>query len=160
MSNKKAAIKGAFLPKIQSEDKLIVPEVDLQVTDIDRWRLLDERGQQTWHYLETDVEVKAWPQSLADRYHLGLPIVRSHAVKKLYSPELEILTVFARTFQICRKPERQSNQSTMLSLSFLNYSCHQAIGRATMGGPCSSFQVWSLPGMSRTHQYRILLQSR
>ena len=44
-------------------------------TDIQRWRLLDERGQQTWHYLETDKEVKAWPQSPADRYHLGLPLV-------------------------------------------------------------------------------------
>ena len=44
-------------------------------TDIQRWRLLDEAGQQTWHYLETDEEVKAWPQSTADRYFLGLPLV-------------------------------------------------------------------------------------
>ena len=44
-------------------------------TDIQRWRLLDEAGQQTWHYLETDKEVKAWPQSTADRYFLGLPLV-------------------------------------------------------------------------------------
>ena len=44
-------------------------------TDIHRWRLLDERGCQTWHYLESDEEVKAWPQSLADKYFLGLPLV-------------------------------------------------------------------------------------
>ena len=44
-------------------------------TDIQRWRLLDEAGQQTWHYLETDEEVKVWPQSTADRYFLGLPLV-------------------------------------------------------------------------------------
>lgn len=44
-------------------------------TDIQRWRLLDEAGRQTWHYLETDEQVKAWPQSTADRYHLGLPLV-------------------------------------------------------------------------------------
>ena len=46
-----------------------------ETTDIQRWRLLDEAGQQTWHYLEADEEVKAWPQSTADRYFLGLPLV-------------------------------------------------------------------------------------
>ena len=45
-------------------------------TDIHRWRLLDERGCQTWHYLESDEEIKAWPQSIADKYFLGLPLVR------------------------------------------------------------------------------------
>jgi hypothetical protein len=49
-------------------------------TDLERWRLLDERGRQTWHYLKTDKEVKAWPQTLADRHHLGLPLVW-HAIK-------------------------------------------------------------------------------
>jgi lanosterol synthase len=44
-------------------------------TDINRWRLLDERGRQTWHYLQTDKEVEAWPQSIVDRHHLGLPVV-------------------------------------------------------------------------------------
>ena len=45
-------------------------------TDIYRWRLLDERGCQTWHYLESNEKVKAWPQSTADKYFLGLPLVR------------------------------------------------------------------------------------
>lgn len=44
-------------------------------TDIERWRLLDERGRQTWHYLQSDEQVKAWPQTTADRHHLGLPLV-------------------------------------------------------------------------------------
>ena len=44
-------------------------------TDTSRWRLLDERGRQTWHYLETQDEVKSWPQSHADRYFLNLPMV-------------------------------------------------------------------------------------
>lgn len=48
-----------------------------QKTDYSRWRLLDERGRQTWHYLRTDEEVKKWPQSVADKYHLGLPTVRA-----------------------------------------------------------------------------------
>jgi lanosterol synthase len=45
-------------------------------TDYSRWRLLDERGRQTWQYLEDDEDVKEWPQSTADKYFLGLPTVR------------------------------------------------------------------------------------
>ena len=44
-------------------------------TDLTRWRLLDERGRQTWHYLTTDEEVQAWPQLISDKHHLGLPLV-------------------------------------------------------------------------------------
>lgn len=47
-------------------------------TDYSRWRLLDERGRQTWHYLETDKEVEGWPQSTADKYFLGLSTVWFH----------------------------------------------------------------------------------
>lgn len=53
----------------------VTPRTRDEVTDIQRWRLLDERGRQTWHYLETNEKIKAWPQSTADRYHLGLPLV-------------------------------------------------------------------------------------
>jgi hypothetical protein len=44
-------------------------------TDYSRWRLLDDRGRQTWHYIESDEEDEKWPQSVADRYSLGLPTV-------------------------------------------------------------------------------------
>jgi lanosterol synthase len=44
-------------------------------TDLTRWRLKDDRGRQTWHYLETDEQLKAWPLSVADRYFLGLDTV-------------------------------------------------------------------------------------
>lgn len=46
-----------------------------QKTDYSRWRLLDEHGRHTWHYLSTDAQSKAWPQTTADKYHLGLPTV-------------------------------------------------------------------------------------
>ena len=46
------------------------------VHDLDRWRLLDERGRQTWHYMKSEKEVQAWPQTLIDRHHLGLELVR------------------------------------------------------------------------------------
>ncbi|KAK2811543.1 hypothetical protein FQN50_002166 [Emmonsiellopsis sp. PD_5] len=41
-------------------------------TDYSRWRLRSDDGCHTWHYLKTDEEIKAWPQSAADKYHLGL----------------------------------------------------------------------------------------
>ena len=50
-----------------------------QKTDYSRWRLLDEQGRHTWHYLTTDEQVKAWPQTIADKFHLGLPTVRYRA---------------------------------------------------------------------------------
>lgn len=46
-------------------------------TDPERWRLLDERGRQTWHYMKSDEQAKEWPQTIADRHHLGLPLVRN-----------------------------------------------------------------------------------
>lgn len=55
-------------------------------TDYTRWRLLDERGRQTWHYLEDDEDIKEWPQSTADKYFLGLPLVCSTFHMYLMSP--------------------------------------------------------------------------
>jgi lanosterol synthase len=46
-------------------------------TDYTRWRMLDEKGRQTWHYLEDDEDAKEWPQSTADKYFLNLPTVSS-----------------------------------------------------------------------------------
>ncbi|KAF2125394.1 lanosterol synthase [Dothidotthia symphoricarpi CBS 119687] len=47
-------------------------EKDYTKTDYTRWRLRNDRGCHTWHYLETEEEEKAWPQSTADKYFLGL----------------------------------------------------------------------------------------
>jgi lanosterol synthase len=44
-------------------------------TDYSRWRMRDDEGRQTWHYLEDDEAVKKWPQTSADKYFLGLPLV-------------------------------------------------------------------------------------
>jgi lanosterol synthase len=48
-------------------------------TDYTKWRLKDDRGCHTWHYLKTEEEIKAWPQSTADKYFLGLDTVSLHA---------------------------------------------------------------------------------
>ncbi|KAA8912435.1 terpenoid cyclases/protein prenyltransferase alpha-alpha toroid [Sphaerosporella brunnea] len=44
----------------------------LPKTDYSRWRLKTHEGRQTWHYLETDEQLAAWPQATYDKYHLGL----------------------------------------------------------------------------------------
>ncbi|KAL9054094.1 MAG: hypothetical protein Q9162_004351 [Coniocarpon cinnabarinum] len=43
-------------------------------TDHRRWRLLDERGRQRWIYLHNKQETESWPQSTADKYHLGMNV--------------------------------------------------------------------------------------
>lgn len=45
-----------------------------KTTDQSLWRLKDDKGRQTWHYL-TEEEAKEWPQSFADKYFLNLPLV-------------------------------------------------------------------------------------
>lgn len=45
-------------------------------TDITRWRCVDEDGRLTWQYLEDDEDAKEWPQSFADKWYLGLDLVR------------------------------------------------------------------------------------
>lgn len=47
-------------------------------TDHSRWRMLDEEGRHTWHYLEDDDKIKDWPQSYADKWYLGLPTVNDY----------------------------------------------------------------------------------
>lgn len=46
-----------------------------ETTDRTRWRMKDEAGRHTWHYLEDDKDAKEWPQSYADKWYLGLPLV-------------------------------------------------------------------------------------
>lgn len=69
---KKHLVEAAF-----NEKQATAPVVyhDDPKTDLARWRLLDERGRQTWHFMTTDDEARAWPQSTADKYFLGLPTV-------------------------------------------------------------------------------------
>lgn len=116
-----------------------VDEVDPS-TDPGRWRLLDDRGRQTWHYLETDEEVEKWPQSLADRHFLGLPLVGLH----LHTASMSVANErpASRTYQTYLPPAHHWLLQTTPCLSYLSFSYRQAIGAASMAGPCSSSQVW------------------
>jgi lanosterol synthase len=69
---------GAIAPwRTEAQGHLSPDENGDFKTDYSRWRLLDDRGRQTWHYLESDEENEKWPQSVADKHFLGLPTVSS-----------------------------------------------------------------------------------
>ena len=72
--------RGQPSRRVDANGHLGVGEAD-EKTDYSRWRLLDERGRHTWRYLTSEEEVQKWPQSIADKHHLGLPTVR-HRLRK------------------------------------------------------------------------------
>lgn len=52
----------------------VAPLATDKKTDKTRWRLKDDHGRQTWHYLSEE-EAKEWPQKFSDKYFLNLPLV-------------------------------------------------------------------------------------
>ena len=57
-----------------SEQRPIIDDGETR-TDHKRWRLLDEGGRQRWMYLKSKEEAEQWPQTIADKYHLGMTVV-------------------------------------------------------------------------------------
>ena len=43
-------------------------------TDFSLWRIKVLHGRQTWHYI-TPEEAESWPQTIPEKYHLGLETV-------------------------------------------------------------------------------------
>ncbi|MCJ1464869.1 Lanosterol synthase (Oxidosqualene--lanosterol cyclase) [Pseudocyphellaria aurata] len=77
MAKRNSAAANSYVQQCEKPEKgSIVPSaVELEEsTDLRRWRLADDRGRQTWHYMSTDEGAKSWPQSTVDRYHLGLEL--------------------------------------------------------------------------------------
>lgn len=60
-------------------------------TDHSRWRMKNVDGRQTWHYLQSDEQLKAWPMTAADKYYLGQNTVSQQKIlplRCLYSDSL------------------------------------------------------------------------
>jgi lanosterol synthase len=70
-----ASKRGVNMKQTNGQVPMQSTKAGHEKTDHTRWRLKDVRGCQTWHYLETDGEVEAWPQSKADKYFLNLGTV-------------------------------------------------------------------------------------
>jgi len=56
-----------------TNEKDDINAASLPQTDKTRWRLIGDNGEQRWTYLKTSEEAAAWPQTTADKWHLGLP---------------------------------------------------------------------------------------
>ena len=108
-------------------------------TDLRRWRVLDERGRQTWHYLTTDKELEAWPQTVADKHFLGLPLVRSIACFSLHT---NADVALSRTYRTSHRPRHLELPPTMPSRSSPTCSCHRETGAASMEDLCFFCRVW------------------
>jgi hypothetical protein len=108
---------------------------DLELkTDHMRWRMKNVDGRQTWHYLESDEQLEAWPMTSADKYYLGQDTVRyTYMVVTgiLYTDDL------IRAQNLFRKPQLLLKQLRMASHSTPVCSSNQAIGAANMAGRCS-----------------------
>lgn len=63
------------MPKSRSTAKDSTVSITDEKTDYSRWRLRADYGRHTWHYLKSEEEIKKWPQSIAEKYHLGLATV-------------------------------------------------------------------------------------
>jgi len=59
-------------------------------TDYSRWRMRDDHSRHTWQYLEDDDAAKAWPQTYADKYFLGLPLVSPSGCNYSGLPQLSL----------------------------------------------------------------------
>ncbi|KAK5071511.1 Lanosterol synthase erg7A [Lithohypha guttulata] len=44
-----------------------------QKMDYSKWRIKDENGRHTWHYLDSEEQIRQWPQDVSTKYFLGLP---------------------------------------------------------------------------------------
>lgn len=102
-------------------------------TDYSRWRLLDERGRQTWHYLEDEEDAKDWPQSTADKYFLGLPIVR--IMFSLHTHKLIVDRIYPNS-----QPRKHPSTLLRMVLDSSNiYNYRRGIGHVNMADLCSFF---------------------
>ena len=102
----------------------------------DRWRLLDERGRQTWHYLDSEQQAKEWPQSLVDRHHLGLELVG-----KIHFTQTPINPMLHRIYHDCHPRTPHSMPLPTPYHSSLNFNYRRVIGPASMADPCFFYQV-------------------
>lgn len=65
-------------------DGTIKPEKGAEArTNLSWWRLNDVEGRQTWEYLEDEDKRQKRPQSVAEKWHLGLPTVSCNESTRL-----------------------------------------------------------------------------
>ena len=81
------------------------PKIEAK-TDPTRWRMKDDDSRHTWHYLTTKKAAQEWPQSYAEKYYLGLPLVRAVANGVFGAWCRELTMDFSRTSRLSPNPIR------------------------------------------------------
>lgn len=116
-----------------------VPQLADSKTDHTRWRLKDDRGRQTWHYLQSDKELKEWPMTIADKYFLGLETVGN---EEDFSPSLDVVSTdcIQRVYPNYRVRKHLYKHVKMASNSSPNSSSRLAIGGVNTADRCSCYQ--------------------
>ena len=56
---------------------------NIERTDFSLWRIKVLHGRQTWHYI-TPKEAESWPQTVPEKYHLGLETVLPYTFFSLH----------------------------------------------------------------------------
>nr|POE87318.1 lanosterol synthase [Quercus suber] len=95
-----------------------VQRTDVRKTDYNRWRLRNDRGVQTWHYLETDDEVKAWPMTIADKYFLGMDTLEPGNWACEYGGPMFLLPGFAVTTYVLNMPPSPAEKEEIIRYLF------------------------------------------
>lgn len=128
---------AAKTTKYRSELDAAIEKAPKPKTDYSRWRLKDDRGRQTWHYLETDAEVKQWPMTTADKYHMGLDTVS----RPTWTASEDIRLTVPRNYHNYHKPRLLYKLLKMRCDSSRIFSSSLAIGHVSMVALCSCYRV-------------------
>lgn len=140
MAKRKSAALNSYIKQHEKPQNgsIHVCAVELdECTDLRRWRLADDRGRQTWHYMSTDEGAKSWPQNTIDKYHLGLEVVRTIASDRV---ALDADRARDRICQACHELLHLWHLPSMPYPFSPTCSCHQETGLANMVGQCFSFR--------------------
>lgn len=118
---------------------------EIDKTDYTLWRLKVEHGRQTWHYI-TPEEAKTWPQSIPDKFHLGMETVLPPCALGVY---------MYRTFRNLLRQRRFARLRGMACRFTRLYKPKMDTGPVNMGDPCFLSRVLSLQCISARHLFPI-----
>jgi hypothetical protein len=128
--------------------------------DKTRWRMKSDDGRHTWHYLEDDAAAKEWPQSYADKWYLGLPLVRLPVLPRFCLQHADLHGLCCRTSPPSSRPRPQSTRYATASPSSSTCNSRAAIGAASTAGPRSSCRAMPSLGTPRSNTYRRSIRRR
>jgi hypothetical protein len=126
------------------------PDLGLESTDLQRWRLDSNEGVHHWKYLN-EHEATQKQQSFAERYLLGLPTVYPHP----YTSDCRIQLTNYRTPPISPAQSPLPTSHATATPSSNSFRFQTAIGLVTMADRASSRPGSSLLCMLQAWKYQL-----